>query len=399
MQTRFYVQCAMDLFAQQPAVNPPGIWNRLEYRALEGFVYAISPFNFTALGANLVAAPALMGNVVIWKPSLYALHSSWLLYKILLEAGLPENVIQFVPGDAEEITEALLESPHFAALNFTGSTKVFKSLWGKIGKATAEDNYLSYPRIVGETGGKNFHIIHGSADIENAINNTIRGAFEYQGQKCSATSRIYVAESIWPEFKKILIEKTETIRVGPPENYENYVNAVIHEDAFDRLTHEIEKAVSDPTLTLLAGGKASKQDGYFVYPTIYQTTDPRHELMERELFGPIALVYVFPDVEWLQTLNTIDTTSSYGLTGSVFARDRRAIHAAETKLRHSAGNFYINTKSSGSVVAQQPFGGTRGSGTNDKVGSVNALTRFTSIRAIKEDFIGAKDFTYPSNEV
>jgi 1-pyrroline-5-carboxylate dehydrogenase len=282
-----------------------------------GFVYAISPFNFTALGANLVAAPALMSNVIIWKPSLYALHSSWHLYKILLEAGLPENVIQFVPGDAEEVTEALLESPHFAALNFTGSTKVLKSLWGKIGKATAENNYLSYPRVVGETGGKNFHVIHGSADIENAINNTIRGAFEYQGQKCSSTYRIYVAESIWPEFKKSLIEKTETIRVGPAGNYENYVNAVIHENAFDRLALEIEKAVFDPTLTLLAGGKASRQDGYFVHPTIYQTTDPRHELMKRELFGPIALVYVFPDAEWLQTLKTIDTTTSYGLTGSV----------------------------------------------------------------------------------
>lgn len=389
----------MDLFAQQPAVNPPGIWNRLEYRALEGFVYAISPFNFTALGANLVAAPAIMGNVVIWKPSLYALHSSWLLHKILLEAGLPENVVQFVPGDAEEVTQVLLENPHFAALNFTGSTKVFKSLWGKIGSATAEDKYLSYPRVVGETGGKNFHVVHGSADIDNAVNNTIRGAFEYQGQKCSAASRIYVAESIWPEFKKSLVEKTKAIKVGNPENHENYVNAVIHEDAFDRLALVLEKAKGDPTLTLLAGGEASKEEGYFVQPTIYQTSDPHHELMKRELFGPIVLVFVFPDAQWLPTLKTIDTTNSYGLTGSVFARDQIAIHEAETELRHSAGNFYINTKSTGSVVAQQPFGGTRGSGTNDKVGSVNALTRFTSIRAIKEDFVGAKDVTYPSNEV
>jgi 1-pyrroline-5-carboxylate dehydrogenase len=389
----------MDLFAQQPAVNPPGIWNRLEYRALEGFVYAISPFNFTALGANLVAAPALMGNVVIWKPSLFALHSSWLLYKILLEAGLPENVVQFVPGDAEEITQVLLESPHFASLNFTGSTKVFKSLWGKIGKATSEDRYLSYPRVVGETGGKNFHVIHSSADIDNAVNNTIRGAFEYQGQKCSAASRIYVAASVWPKFKESLVEKTEAIKVGDPENYENYVNAVIHEEAFGRLADVIEKAKSDSTLTLLAGGKASKEDGYFVHPTIYQTTDPHHDLIKRELFGPIACVYVFPDAEWLHMLKTIDKTTKYGLTGSVFARDQAAIRTAENELRHSAGNFYINTKSTGSVVAQQPFGGTRGSGTNDKVGSIYALTRFTSIRAIKEDFVGAREVAYPSNEV
>lgn len=389
----------MDLFAQQPAIDPPGVWNRLEYRPLEGFVYAISPFNFTALGANLVVAPALMGNVVVWKPSLYALHSSWLLYNILLEAGLPENVMQFVPGDAEEITQVVLDSPHFASLNFTGSTKVFKSLCGKIGKATAEDRYLSYPRVVGETGGKNFHVIHGSADIDNAVNNAIRAAFEYQGQKCSAASRIYVAESIWPQFKERLVEKTEAIKVGNPENYENYVNAVIHEEAFDRLADVIEKAKSDPSLTLLAGGKASKDEGYFVYPTIYQTTDPHHDLMKRELFGPIATIYVFPDAEWPQILRIIDTTTKYALTGSVFARDRQAIRTAENELRHSAGNFYINTKSTGSVVAQQPFGGMRGSGTNDKVGSIFALTRFTSIRAIKEDFVEAKDVTYPSNEV
>src|ERR1700709_1904367 len=226
MPIRFYVQSGMDLLAQQPAVNPPGGWNRLEYRALEGFVYAISPFNFTALGGNLVVGPALMGNVVIWKPSLYALHASWLLHKILLEAGLPENVIQFVPGDAEEISKTIFNNQHFAALNFTGSTQVFKSLLGKIGAATAQDKYLSYPRVVGETGGKNFHVVHESADVESAVNNTIRGAFEYQGQKCSASSRIYVSQSIWPQFKKLIVEKTNSIKVGNPEDYENYINAV-----------------------------------------------------------------------------------------------------------------------------------------------------------------------------
>jgi len=375
------------------------MWNRLEYRALEGFVYAISPFNFTALGANLVVGPALMGNVIIWKPSLYALHASWVLHKILLEAGLPENVIQFVPGDAEEITKTVFDNPNFAALNFTGSTQVFKSLLGKIGVATAQDKYLSYPRVVGETGGKNFHVVHQSADIENAVNNTIRGAFEYQGQKCSAASRIYVAESIWPAFKQSIIEKAKGIKVGSPEEYENLVNAVIHEDAFDRLAEVIESAKKDPKLTLLAGGKASKKDGFFVHPTIYQTTDPQHDLMKRELFGPICAIYVFPDNEWHQTLKLVDRTSKYALTGSVFARDQTALREAEIALRYSAGNFYINTKSTGSVVGQQPFGGSRGSGTNDKVGSMNVLIRFTSIRAIKEDFVGAKEISYPSNEV
>jgi 1-pyrroline-5-carboxylate dehydrogenase len=389
----------MELLAQQPAVNPPGVWNRLEYRPLEGFIYAISPFNFTALGGNLVAGPALMGNVVIWKPSLYALHASWLLYNILLEAGLPKDVVQFVPGDAEEISRILFDSPHFAGLNFTGSTQVFKSLLGKIGVATAEDKYLSYPRVVGETGGKNFHVIHQSADIENAVNNTIRGAFEYQGQKCSATSRVYVAESIWPQVKEGIVQKTKAIKVGSPENYENFVNAVIHEAAFDRLADVIEKAKSDPALTLLAGGKTSKEEGYYIYPTVYQTSDPQHDLMQRELFGPICTIYVFPDDKWTETLKLIDGTSKYALTGSVFGRDPLALREAETALRHSAGNFYINTKSTGAVVAQQPFGGSRGSGTNDKVGSVNVLLRFASIRAIKEDFVGAREITYASNEI
>jgi 1-pyrroline-5-carboxylate dehydrogenase len=340
-----------------------------------------------------------MGNVVLWKPSLYALHSSWLLHKILLEAGLPENVIQFLPGDAEYITETVFESPHFAALNFTGSTKVFKSLLGKIGVKTAEDTYLSYPRVVGETGGKNFHVIHSSADLENAVNNTIRGAFEYQGQKCSAASRIYVPESLWPAFKASIVEKTEVIKVGRPEEYENFVNAVIHEEAFNRLEEVIENAKRDEQLELLVGGKVSKKEGYFVWPTIYKTSNPQHEIMKRELFGPICAIYVFPDSEWHETLKLVDGTSKYGLTGSVFARDQTAIREAEAALRHSAGNFYINTKSTGSVVAQQPFGGGRGSGTNDKVGSVNALLRFTSIRSIKEDFVGATEVTYPSNEV
>ncbi|KAH9217511.1 Aldehyde/histidinol dehydrogenase [Leptodontidium sp. 2 PMI_412] len=396
---RFNVQCAMEMFKTQPAVNPPGMWNRLEYRPLEGFVYSISPFNFTALAATLAYGPLLMGNVVVWKPSLSALHSSWLLHQILLEAGLPNDVVQFVPGDAEKVTKAVLESSGFAALNFTGSTAVFKSLIAKIGVATGEDRFLNYPRIVGETGGMNFHLIHSSADIENVVNSTIRGAFEFQGQKCSATSRVYVPESIWPEFKDDLLKKTESISVGPPEQFENFVNPVIHEQAFDRLASFIEAAKKDPKLTLLAGGKADKSVGYYIYPTIYQTSDPQHEIMKEELFGPLFAIYVYPDSEWANIPKLIDTTTRYALTGSIFARDVEAIAFAEKELRHSAGNFYINTKSSGSVVGQQPFGGMRGSGTNDKVGSVNVLSRFVSVRAIKEDFEGTKDFRYPSNEV
>ncbi|KAL5319336.1 hypothetical protein ACEPPN_012387 [Leptodophora sp. 'Broadleaf-Isolate-01'] len=398
-KSSFNVQCAMEMFKTQPAVNPPGMWNRLEYRPLEGFVYSISPFNFTALAATLAYGPLLMGNVVVWKPSLSALHSSWLLHQILLEAGLPNDVVQFVPGDAEKVTKAVLESSGFAALNFTGSTAVFKSLIAKIGVATGEDRFLNYPRIVGETGGMNFHLIHSSADIENVVNSTIRGAFEFQGQKCSATSRVYVPESIWPEFKDDLLKKTESISVGPPEQFENFLNPVIHEQAFDRLASFIEVAKKDPKLTLLAGGKADKSVGYYIYPTIYQTSDPQHEIMKEELFGPLFAIYVYPDSEWANIPKLIDTTTRYALTGSIFARDVEAIAFAEKELRHSAGNFYINTKSSGSVVGQQPFGGMRGSGTNDKVGSVNVLSRFVSVRAIKEDFEGTKDFRYPSNEV
>jgi 1-pyrroline-5-carboxylate dehydrogenase len=366
---------------------------------LEGFVYAISPFNFTALGATLACGPLLMGNVVLWKPSLSALHSSWLLYQILLEAGLPKDVLQFVPGDAEMITSTVLGSPDFAGLNFTGSTDVFKNLTAKIGEATGQGRFLNYPRIVGETGGKNFHLIHKSADIENAVNCTIRSAFEFQGQKCSAASRVYVSESIWPVFKQNLLKKMELIKVGSPENAENFINPVIHEQAFDRLASVIENAKSDQSLTILTGGEASKILGFYVHPTIIQTSDPGHEIMKKEFFGPLCAIYVYPDSEWEGIPKLIDTTARYALTGSVFARDSEAIRFAQDGLRHAAGNFYINTKSTGSVVGQQPFGGMRGSGTNDKVGSVNALSRFTSVRSIKEDFEGTKDFLYPSNEV
>lgn len=382
---RFSVQCALDLAGQQPAKQTPGFRNRVEYRPLEGFVYAVCPFNFMALGANPIGNPLLMGNAVVWKPSLYAVHSNYLIYKILLEAGLPEGVIQFVPGDAEEVTRTILEHPDFAALSFTGSTEVFKQLYGQIRQATTLSRFKSYPRIIGETGGKNFHVIHPSADIDNAVFNTVRGGFEYQGQKCSAPSRIYVAESVWPEFKQKLVSETSKIKTGIPEEYDNFVNAVIHEQAFNKLVSVINRANSDPEVTVLAGGNASKETGYFVQPTIYHTTKPHHELMKDELFGPIITIYTYPDSEWRQTLRLIDETSSYGLAGSVFARDQVAIREAQNELKHSTGNFYVNTKSTGSIVAQQPFGGSRGSGTNDKVGSINLLTRFASVRAIKNE--------------
>lgn len=399
LTARFYVQSALELNAQQPVVNEFGSWNRQEYRPLEGFVYAVSPFNFTALGTNLAFSPALMGNVVLWKPSHYSLHASWLLYNIFLEAGLPRDVVQWVPGDAEMVTRVCLAHEEFAGLNFTGSTKVFKSLLGKIGQGTADDIYRQYPRVVGETGGKNFHLIHSSADIDNAVNQTIRGAFEYQGQKCSATSRIYVPESAWPEFKSKIVERTKELKVGKPEQYDNFINPVIHEEAFDRLAAVIDKAKSDPKLTLLVGGQASKEEGYYVHPTLYRTLDPQHEIMKRELFGPVAAIYVYPDGEWEKIIETVDSTSEYALTGSVFGRDPEALSYAEKKLRHSAGNFYINVKSTGAVIGQQPFGGSRGSGTNDKIGTVNAISRFVSVRTISENFGSLKEIQYPSNIV
>ncbi|KAI1452450.1 Aldehyde/histidinol dehydrogenase [Annulohypoxylon moriforme] len=396
---RQYIKSCEELFSQQPKVNDKGVWNRMEYRPLEGFIYAITPFNFTALGATLVGPAALLGNVVVWKPSDSALHASWILYKILLEAGLPKDVVQFVPGDPETITNAVLNRPEFAGLTFIGSTAVFKGLQGKIGKATAEGRFNQYPRVIGETGGKNFHVVHSSADVKSAAFNTLRAAFEYQGQKCSACSRVYVAESIWPEFKKYLQEETAKMKVGPPEDYSNFVNAVIHERAFDRLNDVIESAKSDPELELIAGGKASKDSGFFVHPTIYRTTNPRHDIMSRELFGPLFSVYVYKDSEYEKTLDLVNTTSRYALTGSIFAVDAQASRRAQDVLKHAAGNLYLNTKCTGSIVGQQPFGGSRDSGTNDKTGTVALVGRYTSVRTIKEDFVPLDEVQYPSNEV
>ncbi|KAI1077159.1 delta-1-pyrroline-5-carboxylate dehydrogenase 1 [Whalleya microplaca] len=402
---RFNVQYAEELYAQQPAHNSPGLWNRIEYRPLEGFVYAISPFNFTAIGGNLSAAPALLGNVVVWKPSDSAIASNWLLYKIFLEAGLPPNVIQFVPGNPEEVTKTVLAHKQFAALHYTGSTAVFRKLYGQIGQGTAEGRYQGYPRIVGETGGKNFHLVHPSADIDNAVVQTIRGAFEYQGQKCSATSRLYVPKSIWPEFRKKLASQTNALGVGAPWKPHNFIGPVIHEPSFKKLTGVIDAAKGDAELELVAGGEYDGATGYFIRPTIYQTTNPRHKLLSTELFGPILTAYVYDDTvgdlatAFADACALVDSTSEYGLTGAVFASDRAVIRGAEEALRNAAGNFYVNCKSTGAVVGQQPFGGARASGTNDKAGSPAILGRFVSMRSIKEEFLATTKVEYPSNEI
>ncbi|KAJ6133955.1 hypothetical protein N7523_000277 [Penicillium sp. IBT 18751x] len=396
---RYYVQEAWALFSQQPRVHLDGNWNKMEYRPLEGFTYAIAPFNFTALGATLVGPAALLGNVVIWKPSDSALHASWLLHKILLEAGLPKDVIQFLPGDAEEVTNTILQRPEFGALTFIGSTATFKGIQKKIGDGIGQGIYNSYPRVVGETGGKNWGVIHPSADVRSAALNTIRAAFEYQGQKCSANSRVYVAESLWPEFQRVLVEETAALKVGSVEDYRNFINPVIHERSFDKLNNFIEKAKNDSELELIVGGKATKQEGFYVHPTVYRTSNPRHEIMSEELFGPILGVYVFPDEKWEQTLKLIDSTSRYGLTGSIFAKDPYASRQAQTILKHAAGMLYLNTKCTGSTVAQQPFGGGRDSGTNDKTGTMAHLQRFVSTRTIKEEFVPLEKVEYPSNEV
>lgn len=337
--------------------------SRVEYRPLEGFVYAVSPFNFTAIGANLAGAPALMGNVVLWKPSPFAMAANYLTLSILTEAGLPPGVIQFVPGDAEEVTGAALQHESFSGLHFTGSTAVFRALYGRIAAGVAEGRYRAgYPRIVGETGGKNFHLVHASAEVSSAVYNTIRAAFEFQGQKCSACSRAYVARSVWPEFKALLVRETEKLRIGDPEDFSNFMGPVIHEAAFRKLTKVIDDSATDPALELVVH--------------IYDDA------------APDALAAI---------CDVINATSGYGLTGAVFARDREAVRFVEDRLRHSAGNFYINAKCTGAIVGQQPFGGARASGTNDKAGSMSLLARFVSMRAIKEEFLGPTAVTYPSN--
>ncbi|MDC1011694.1 L-glutamate gamma-semialdehyde dehydrogenase [Flavobacteriaceae bacterium] len=389
---RFNVQYMQEIYENQPE-NSPGIWNRLSYRPLEGFVYAVSPFNFTAIAGNLSASVAMMGNVVVWKPSDHQVFSANVLMDVFREAGLPDGVINMVFGDPEMITNTVLESPDFAGVHYTGSTTVFKNLWGKIG--THIDRYRSYPRIVGETGGKDFIIAHPSANPKEVATGIIRGAFEFQGQKCSAASRVYLPQSLAEKVIAEVKSDLKTISMGSPADFKNFVTAVIHRGAYDRLVAAIEQIKKDQDVEIVAGGGYDDSKGYFVEPTVVLTTNPHYDTMSRELFGPLVTLYVYPDTEWSNTLNLVDQTSEYALTGAVYSQDRYALEEALTALENSAGNFYINDKPTGAVVGQQPFGGARGSGTNDKAGSSLNLLRWVSPRLIKETFVPASDYRYP----
>ena len=389
---RFNVQYMQEIYENQPE-NSTGIWNRLSYRPLEGFVYAVSPFNFTASAGNLSASVAMMGNVVVWKPSDHQVFSANVLMDVFREAGLPDGVINMVFGDPEMITNTVLKSPDFAGIHYTGSTTVFKNLWGKI--RTHIDRYRSYPRIVGETGGKDFIIAHPSANPKEVATGIIRGAFEFQGQKCSAASRVYLPQSLAEKVIAEVKSDLKTISMGSPADFKNFVTAVIHRGAYDRLVAAIEQIKKDQDVEIVAGGGYDDSKGYFIEPTVVLTTNPNYDTMSRELFGPLVTLYVYPDAEWSNTLNLVDQTSEYALTGAVYSQDRYALEEALTALENSAGNFYINDKPTGAVVGQQPFGGARGSGTNDKAGSSLNLLRWVSPRLIKETFVPASDYRYP----
>jgi 1-pyrroline-5-carboxylate dehydrogenase len=381
---------AEQVYAQQP-FSPPGQWNRLEQRPLEGFVFAVTPFNFTAIAANLPTAPALMGNTVVWKPASSAVYSAWHVLKILEEAGLPPGVVNFVPGPGRAVGDPAIASPDLAGLHFTGSTAVFHEMW----RAVAENlpRYRSYPRIVGETGGKDFVFAHASAEVESLAVALARGAFEYQGQKCSAASRAYIPESLWPRLKERLIAHVASIRMGDPADFRNFMAAVIDRGAFDRVKGYLELAKREAKV--LAGGGCDDREGFFVEPTVVQTTNPRHRLMEEEIFGPVLTVFVYPDARLDDAVELCNTTSPYGLTGAIFARDRRAVAKLTAALVDAAGNFYVNDKPTGAVVGQQPFGGARASGTNDKAGSLANLMRWVSPRAVKETFTPPTALGYP----
>ena len=389
---RFNVAFAADIYTQQP-IQGNGVINRLEYRALEGFVYAVTPFNFTAIAGNLCAAPALMGNVIVWKPSDHQMFSAKVIMDIFEEAGVPPGVVNLISGDPVLISNTVLAHPNFAGLHFTGSTEVFKSLWKQIGNNLS--TYQNYPRIVGETGGKDFIFAHHTADISTVVTAITRGGYEFQGQKCSAASRIYLPASIADAVISGVIENIKSFSIGSPEDMNNFITAVIHERSFDRLVRYIEQAKKDTDVEVLAGGTYDKSTGYFVNPTLLKTSNPKYTTMETELFGPVVTVYVYEDSDYEATLELVNTTSEYGLTGAIIAQDRTFIEKASGKLRHAAGNFYINDKPSGAVVGQQPFGGSRASGTNDKAGSALNLLRWVSPRLTKETLVPATDYRYP----
>jgi 1-pyrroline-5-carboxylate dehydrogenase len=389
---RFNVEFMTQIYNDQPK-STSDMWNRLEYRPLEGFVYAITPFNFTAIAANLPASAAMMGNVVIWKPSDSQVFSAKIIIDVFKEAGVPDGVINVVFGDALMITDTVLASRDFAGIHFTGSTHVFKDIWSKIG--TNIHHYKTYPRIVGETGGKDFIIAHSSANPKQVATGIVRGAFEFQGQKCSAASRAYVPRSLWPAIKEQLITDTKSMKMGSPEDFGNFITAVIHEGSFDKLASFIDQAKKDADAEIIVGGNYDKSVGYFIEPTIIVTTNPHYTTMETELFGPVMTIFVYEDAQWAETLKLVDSTSEYALTGAVFSQDRYAIEEATTALQNAAGNFYINDKPTGAIVGMQPFGGARASGTNDKAGSALNLLRWASPRTIKETFVTPTDYRYP----
>ncbi|AEH00367.1 L-glutamate gamma-semialdehyde dehydrogenase [Lacinutrix sp. 5H-3-7-4] len=389
---RFNVQYMTDMYHEQPE-STSGAWNRLEYRPLEGFTYAVSPFNFTAIAGNLPSCMALMGNVVVWKPSDSQIYSAKVIMDVFEEAGVPAGVINVVFGDPKMITDTVLASPDFSGLHFTGSTYIFKELWKQIGNNI--HNYKTYPKIVGETGGKDFIVAHKTANPIQVATAISRGAFEFQGQKCSAASRAYISKSIWSEVKAQVIEDVKSFKMGSPADMENFITAVIHEASFDKLAKYIDQAKKDKNAEIIVGGNYDKSKGYFIEPTVIVTEDPKYTTMCDELFGPVITIYVFEDKDFSKTLKLVDETSEYALTGAILAQDRYAIVEATKALQNCAGNFYINDKPTGAVVGQQPFGGARSSGTNDKAGSILNLQRWVSPRMIKETFVTPTDYRYP----
>ena len=389
---QFNVEYMLRIYAEQP-VSSPGTWNRMEYRPLEGFVFAVSPFNFTSIAGNLPTSAALMGNTVVWKPASTAAYSAYFLMKLWEEAGLPPGVINLVYGPGAAIGDPALASPHLAGVHFTGSTPVFQSMWKTIGANIS--NYRNYPRIVGETGGKDFIVAHPSADAAAVATAIVRGSFEYQGQKCSAASRIFAPSNLWPEIKERLVEEIRTIKMGDVSDFENFMGAVIDANSFKTQRDAIEEAKSAAKVNVLVGGGYDDSEGYFVEPTVLETEDPNFRTMKEELFGPVTTAFVYPESKYGETLELIDNGAPYGLTGAVFARERDAVELAEEKLRYAAGNFYVNDKPTGAIVGQQPFGGARASGTNDKAGSMWNLIRWVSPRSIKETFVPPTDYRYP----
>ena len=389
---RYNVAYLQDIYQHQPR-STSNVWNRCEYRGLEGFVYAITPFNFTSIAINIASAPALMGCAVLWKPSDYAALSSWVGMEVLLEAGLPPGVINFVPGDPVQVTEQVLQHEQFAGLHFTGSTEVFRSLWAKVG--TQVHKYRNYPRLVGETGGKGFVFAHSSCDKQSLINQLIRGAFEYQGQKCSAASRAYLPNSVWQEIKDQLIAKVSELSIGDTCDFKNFMGALISDRAFKKVTSYLNEAKNSDEVQVVIGGGSDDSTGYFVEPTILLVSNPNHRLMREEIFGPVLSIYVYEDQDVDRTLELCDSASPYALTGAIFANDRQAINKLSRALRYTAGNFYVNDKPTGAIIGHQPFGGSRASGTNDKAGSYLNLTRWMSTRTIKENLLPLTDYRYP----